>query len=219
MTTVLLLRHGEIPQSCPRRFVGQSDLPLTDLGRRQASQWAEALSAVPLAGAWCSSLSRCRDTAELALAGQPLRATPLDDLREINLGRWEGLSEDEVRQRFPGEFERRGADLANAAPDGGESFAQAQNRAWGALDGILAHTDGSQGSVVLVVAHAGINRSLLCRALGLPLERLFSLGQDYGCLTVLRFSQGRAPVLHVLNAPHLSGDALAALLPCARKAC
>ena len=200
--TVLLLRHGEIVQSAPRRFVGQRDLPLTATGSRQAAAWAPVLVGLnmvgqKLGGAWCSDLSRARDTAALALAGSGITATALPQLREISLGGWEGLSVDEVRQRFPSEYERRGADLAGVAPAGGESFAQAQDRAWTALGGIV---EGRSGWL-LVVAHAGINRALICRVLGLPLGQLFLLGQENCALNILEFPrQGRAR-LAALNLP------------------
>ena len=63
--TVLLLRHGEIVQSAPRRFVGQRDLPLTARGRHQAAAWAPVLAGLKPAGmqfggAWCSDLCRAR---------------------------------------------------------------------------------------------------------------------------------------------------------------
>lgn len=209
MHTLLLLRHGEIPQASPRRFIGQRDLPLTEQGRNQAALWAAALAPLPLASAWCSSLSRCRETAALALAGQRLQATAQDALREISLGSWEGLTEAEVRERFPGQFERRGADLANVAPEGGESFVQAQDRAWTALDAILARNDG----ISLVVAHAGINRCILCRALSLPLGSLFTLGQNYAAMNILTFSSNTAPRLVALNLPPVSAQALRELLP------
>ncbi len=195
--TVLLLRHGEIVQTAPRCFVGQRDLPLTATGRRQAEAWAPVLAGLKLGKAWCSDLSRARDTAALALAGSGITATALPQLREISLGGWEGLSADEVRQRFPGEYERRGTDLAGVAPAGGESFAQAQDRAWTALCGIVAGRNGW----LLVVAHAGINRALICRVLGLPLAELFLLGQEYCALNILEFPrQGRAR-LAALNLP------------------
>lgn len=197
MPTVLLLRHGEIAQASPRRFVGQRDLPLTQTGIEQAMRWREALAATPLAGAWCSSLCRCRETARLILEPRGLAAVPVDALREISLGAWEGLSVEEVRQRFPGDYERRGADLSGTAPAGGESFAMAQQRAWAALETILAQAEGA----ILVVAHAGVNRALICRMLGIPLARLFSLGQDYAAMNVLEFPPGKTPVLRALNLP------------------
>jgi len=197
MPTVLLLRHGEIPQSTPRRFVGQRDLPLTAVGREQAASWRNVLADSPLADAWCSSLSRCRETARLILEARGISATPLDALREVSLGAWEGLSAEEVQERFPGGYERRGADLANIAPSEGESFAEAQARAWAALQEIIGRTEGT----ILMVAHAGVNRAIICRALNVPLGNLFSLGQDYAALNILHFTPGRAPVLHALNLP------------------
>lgn len=209
MAIILLIRHGEIPQASPRRFIGQRDLSLTDQGRLQAAQWAETLAGLPIASAWCSSLTRCRETAALALAGQRVQATPLDSLREISLGSWEGLTEEEVRGRFPGQFERRGADLANVAPEGGESFAQAQERAWSALSEILSQTEG----ISLVVAHAGINRCIVSRTISLPLGSLFSLGQNYAAMNILNFSASAPPRLVALNLPPVSAQALRELLP------
>jgi len=180
-TTLLLLRHGEITQATPTRFVGQRDLPLTERGQAQAQAWSKHLAALPLASAWCSDLIRCRDTAALALAHSPLAATALPALREIHLGGWEGLTADEVRQRFPEEHERRGLDLANTIPSGGESFAQAQGRFCDALHHIAAQGPG----LALVVAHGGVIRAALCRVLGLRLDSLFRLGQDYCGLNIL----------------------------------
>ena len=214
MPTILLLRHGEIPQATPRRFIGQRDLALTEQGRRQASQWAETLTELPITSAWCSSLDRCRETAALALAGHRLKATPLESLREISLGSWEGLTEDEVRARFPGQFERRGMDLANVAPEGGESFAQVQERAWTALSDILDQTEG----IALVVAHAGINRSIISRVLSLPLNQVFSLGQNYAAMNILNFPAGASAQLVALNLPPVPAGTLRDLLPKPRPA-
>jgi Fructose-2,6-bisphosphatase len=214
MPTLLLLRHGEITQSEPRLFVGQRDLPLTADGRRQAEAWREALAQTALDGVWCSSLSRCRETANLLLDGRDGHPVALDALREISLGEWEGLSVAEVQRRFPGEYERRGADLANVAPAGGESFAEAQERVWTAVQDILARTEGT----TLVVAHAGVNRALICRALGMPLQRLFSLGQDYAAMNILHFAHNRPPALHTLNLPPSAAGPFLAGLPGSRLA-
>lgn len=194
---VLLLRHGEIAQAEPRRFVGQRDLPLTQLGREQARAWGPVLAGLPLAGAWCSDLARCRETAELALAQGGIAATPMPGLREICLGRWEGLTVAEVQARYPGEHERRGADLAGAAPGGGESFLQAQERAWGALAAIVADHTG----LLLVVAHAGVIRAILCRILGMPLGNLFQLQQDYCSVSIVEFPRHGPARLVALNLP------------------
>ncbi len=206
--SLLLLRHGQIVQQSPSRFVGQRDLPLTEHGRAQAVAWAGFFAAAPLASACCSDLSRCRDTAALALSGTALQATPLPGLREIHLGAWEGLTVQEVRERFPGEHERRGADLATIAPTGGESFAQAQERFWNALSAVAAQGSGLH----LVVAHGGVIRAALCRALGLRLDSLFRLGQDYCGMTILDMDSGGASLVRAMNLASADArDALAGL--------
>ncbi|MEF3698042.1 histidine phosphatase family protein [Desulfolutivibrio sp.] len=202
---VWLFRHGELPQVSPRRFVGQSDISLSETGRRQAGYWASALARVPFALAVASDLSRCLETARIMLHGRdiPLRLEPR--WREIGLGEWEGLTVAQVRERFPGCYEARGADLAGFRPAGGESFADVQARAGAALaalvsevgedreaggaDATLGDRDGGWIEV-LAVAHGGVNRTFLCGLLGMPLANLFRLGQDYGCLNLLEFVGG-----------------------------
>lgn len=183
MSTVFLMRHGAIVQRDPRRFIGQTDLPLTGEGRTQAGLWREALADVPFVAALASDLSRCLETASIVLAGRGLSARPEPRLREVDLGAWENLTVEEVQERFPGAYERRGDDLTGFAPEGGESFADVQARAVAAL-GELAGLEGN----VLVVAHGGVNRSLLCHALGLDLTRLFRLEQGYCRLNILKIT-------------------------------
>lgn len=199
---ILLLRHGEITQAAPTRFVGQRDLPLTPRGRAQARAWSALFARLPLAGAWCSDLSRCRETAALALAETGIAPIALPALREIHLGGWEGLTKDEVQQRFPGEFEQRGRDLANTIPSGGESFAQAQRRFLDALQHICTQASAQPGwpaGPVLIVAHGGVIRAALCHILGLRLDSLFRLGQDYCGLNILHTTPLGATELHAMN--------------------
>jgi probable phosphoglycerate mutase len=180
MSTIYLMRHGAIVQQQPRRFVGQTDFPLIEEGKRQAALWREALADVPFAAAVTSDLTRCRETAAIVLEGHGLTARPEPRLREIRLGAWEGLTSDEVHERFPGAYSRRGHDLTGFRPEAGENFADVRDRAVAALND-LAGIDGN----VLVVSHAGVNRTLLCHALGMDLAHLFRLGQDYCRLNIL----------------------------------
>lgn len=175
---IYLLRHGEITQSKPRRMVGRADLPLTELGRAQAAWWRDELAGHDFREIVCSDLSRCMETAETIAAGRPLRADPA--WREVSLGQWTGLNHDEIEARFPGEWERRGADLAQHRTPGGESFAQVAARALPALEA-LAEGEGD----VLVVSHSGVMRALVCAVLGIPLGRLLGLEIGYGGLCLL----------------------------------
>lgn len=181
MSEIFLIRHGEITQSSPRRFVGQSELPLTDRGRKQMRQVAKYLADRGLSRLLCSPLSRCVESAGIVGAALGLEPEVVPDLREIGLGVWEGLTVEEVRQRFPGDYEARGRDLAGFRPADGESFADLERRVWAAFEPL-----SDSNSPQAIVAHGGVNRVLLCRILGMPLENLFRLGQDYGCVNVVR---------------------------------
>src|SRR5262249_60929991 len=70
----------------------------------------------------------------------------------------------------------------------GESLADVEARAWPAFEAI---TERHEGASVLVVAHGGPNRILLCRALGVPPARILALGQDYAALSVIERDHGR----------------------------
>lgn len=186
MSAVYLVRHGEITQSTPRRFVGQRDLPLTDRGREQMVRVARFLTGRGVTRLLCSPLTRCVESAAIVAASVGLKAEAMPELREISLGSWEGLSVDEVRERFPGSYEARGRNLAGFRPHGGESFADVQRRAWPVFELAIANLAGP----LVIVAHAGVNRVLLCRILGMPLENLLRLDQDYACVNIVHVDQG-----------------------------
>ncbi|MBU4191634.1 MAG: histidine phosphatase family protein [Pseudodesulfovibrio sp.] len=175
-----LLRHGQVAQVTPRRFLGQRDVALDAHGIIQARAMGQALAQVSFDAVVCSDLERARQTARLVLAGRQLTATPTPLLREIALGDWEGLTVDEVRRQYPGEYERRGADMAGYRTPGGESFGDVQTRAVRFL-----HSLEPLSGDILAVAHGGFNRALLCHATGLDLSALFSIDQDYCGLNVL----------------------------------
>lgn len=185
---VFLLRHGEIPQFRPRRFVGQQDLALTEAGRAQAVAVGRALCDVEFERIVCSDLSRTRETARIVAGERTVPIEPEARLREIDLGRWEGLTKAEINTVFPGEYDARGENLAQMRPSGGESFSDLQQRVVPFFDEVLATTQGT----TLLVAHAGVNRAILCHVLGMDLNNLFRIGQDYCCVnSIVRAGQRR----------------------------
>jgi probable phosphoglycerate mutase len=174
------MRHGSIEGHQTRRFVGQADIPLDAAGRSMAAWWAERLPIDEISQVWSSDLGRTREMASI-IAGARLEVNEDSGLREIGLGEWEGVEVAVMRERDPELFAARGADMAGFRTPGGETFYEVQERFCAALGRIRS---GSRGDV-LVVAHGGANRTLLCRLLGMPLENLFRIGQDYGCLNVI----------------------------------
>jgi alpha-ribazole phosphatase len=194
-TTVYLARHGSVVGSESRRFIGHLDVPLSPRGEVESTALARRLARAPLAAAYSSDLVRTRRTAEIVCAPHGIAAEPLSALREFSMGRWEGLTAEEIRAREPGAFDAWMADIGRFQFPEGESLPDVEARAWPAFEAIVARHAGER---VLVVAHGGPNRIVLCRALGLPLDRILMLGQDYAGLSVLE-AGGRGWVLRLLN--------------------
>ena len=127
--TIYLIRHGKIDlKDGERRYIGQIDIPLTEEGREQAKALALKLRQLKIEAIFCSDLSRSLDTAREIAKEQELVPLARKDLREISLGKWEGLKFAEVAQRYPREFKQRGADIGYFRPPGGESFADCSQR-------------------------------------------------------------------------------------------
>lgn len=181
-STIYLLRHGDSRQDDVKRYIGQTDQPLNATGRAQAAFWQRELATVPFQRIFCSDLCRTIETARTIAEGRTQKIEIIPDLREINLGAWDGLPVEQIRCNNPDEYKRRGAALADHRPPGGESFNDLADRVLPLFDRIVAASTGT----ILIVAHAGVNRVILCHILGLPRAELFTLKQEYGCLNVLR---------------------------------
>ncbi len=181
MGIIYLIRHGETPQASPRRFIGQRDLPLTDRGKEQMARLAPLLAAHFVERVVCSPLQRCRDSGRIIGLRLGCRPDLEPAFKEICLGDWEGLRVGDVRARFPGSYEARGRDIAGFRPSGGESFNDLQQRVWPAFTALAQQTQAATA----IIAHAGVNRVLLCTLLDIPLANLLRLDQGFGCVNII----------------------------------
>ncbi|GAA5144285.1 alpha-ribazole phosphatase [Pseudonocardia eucalypti] len=165
MTVLVLARHGETVWAEGNRYAGGSDVELTPNGEAQARQLAEWARTAELTGIWSSDLQRARLTAEACaeVTGLPVKVDAR--LRELDFGRGEGLTPEEMAAAFPDALDAFHRDpVANPLP-GGEDPVGALERFTQSLDDIAeADPDGR----VLVVAHGTVIRLRLCRLLGAP---------------------------------------------------
>ncbi|MDD2467803.1 MAG: histidine phosphatase family protein [Desulfobulbus sp.] len=179
---IYLLRHGEIDKSSPRRFLGQTDLPLNQNGINQAKRLGQVLADIPFSRFFSSSLSRAMQTATFVSGRSTSEIVTVDAFREIDLGTWEGLTVAEVRQRFPNAYEERGLHMGTFRPLRGESFAEVAARALPVLQKIANKHRGP----TLIVAHAGVNRAILSCLQDLPFDDLLQIPQDYCGVNILQ---------------------------------
>jgi broad specificity phosphatase PhoE len=199
-TLIYLFRHGEVVLAETRRFIGHLDVPLSPRGERQSAAQAARLAPAKLAALYTSDLTRARRTGEIIGAPHGLTPTIVPALREMAMGRWEGLTAAVIQRDEPDRFAEWMANVGGFPFPDGESVPDLEARAWPAFEAIAgAHA----GHAIAVVAHGGTNRALLCRALGLPPGRLLSMGQDYGALTVLERIDTTWRLLHLNERPVL----------------
>ncbi|WP_307801318.1 bifunctional RNase H/acid phosphatase [Actinomadura violacea] len=199
-TRTVLLRHGETPLSAEKRFAGTNDVPLTAAGLAQARAAALALKDRGLEAIVSSPLSRCRDTAAEIAAVTGLDVRVEDGFRETAFGDWEGLTFAEAGKGWPAEMKAWLAD-PEAAPPGGESFAQVSRRVRTALDKLKVR---NRQQTVLVVSHVTPIKMLVKDALGAPMKALYRMHLDVASLTTIDwYADGPASLRSFNDAHHL----------------
>jgi broad specificity phosphatase PhoE len=175
VTTILLARHGETDWNRDDRFQGHADPPLNRTGRAQAVELSVALMPEELAAVYSSPLRRALETAEVVAASHGLEPVPVDDLREVDVGSWSGLTRAEVEERFPAQF-ARWLDYGQGWEDG-ETYEEMGRRAVDALLRLAAAHDGER---VLAVTHGGPIRAAFAFADGTTHAEARRLGPRIG---------------------------------------
>ena len=161
LVTLVVWRHGQTTFNLERRFQGQTDVPLNDVGRAQAAQAARYLAALQPSAIFSSDLSRASVTAEALarLTGLPVYLDK--DLRERSGGSWEGLTATEIAERYP-------VERVTWTPPDGELAVAVADRASAALERIADSMPG--GSLAVAVGHGAALGLAIARLLGVPSE-------------------------------------------------
>jgi alpha-ribazole phosphatase len=194
-TRLYLVRHGQVADGHTDRYHGVNDIGLSPKGVHQFEALAAQLKSVPLTGIYASNLTRTITGAEIISRGREVKPEIIPEFREIHFGVWEGLSFTEIAARYPAELQARFRDLPHFCIPGGESLMDVRYRALPKLHELIQkHNE----QAFIIVAHAGVNRVILSEALGLPLDYLFRLDQNYGCLNVIDYFPDMA-VVRLLN--------------------
>jgi len=196
-TRVFLVRHGATALTAEDRFAGSTDVPLSDEGRRQVASLAERLKGETLDAIYASPMARTMESAHIL--GTPHAIAPIAaaELREIDYGRWEGLSRTEVESRFQAEYAIWQEDPFTIAPDGGESGLSVLNRA---LPMMRLIVERHRHRSVMVISHKGTNRLLISSLLGFDIRGYRDrLDQSPAALNILDFMNEVRPRLRLFN--------------------
>lgn len=184
MMKLLLIRHGQTDWNLLGKYQGQTDIALSGEGIRQADLLAQNFPVDTLDIIYTSDLQRAFMTAERLAEkfSAPLYADKA--LRELNFGAWEGLTYQEIAERWPQEVKNLfGAPEKLQIPEG-ETFLMLQRRAMDKIHEIRAENEGKN---VAVVAHGAISKAILTALLHIPLHYVWMLRQDNTAVNILRF--------------------------------
>jgi len=189
------VRHGDTELNSRERFWGQTDVELSEAGLRQAERLRDRLAAERIDSVYSSDLKRALATAETIASrhGQQVIACP--ELREVNFGELEGLAFDEIGQRYP-EFAKlwitRDPELKYP---GGDSIKEFTARVITFLSRLDKH---AVEETILIVAHSGVLRTLICQLAGIDLKKRWQFRTDLASLSIVEtYPQGA--IINLLN--------------------
>jgi phosphoserine phosphatase len=199
-TKVILVRHGQTVWNLQGRPRGRAEVPLDEVGVRQAEAVAAYIAdhGAPQA-IYHSPLRRARETAMRIAAATEVPLVPHPGFTDVDFGAWEG--------RLPGDLDAHWGDTWRTWRDrpqdvvipGGEALPDAQNRALAALRQVcLAHLN----QALVVVSHEAIIRLLILGILGSGLDHFWQLEQGAGAINIIKYD-GQDFVLVQMNLVHL----------------
>lgn len=195
-TRIYLIRHGEVAGAGTPSYNGHADVALTERGMAQYHELKERLASAGITACYSSDLQRCVVGAEII--GDRLGVVPVREpnLRELDIGIWEGMTWAEIVEKYPAQWQARLADIVNYRVDGGENLLDLQGRLMPVVRWIV---ERHRGEAVLLVAHGGANRVILLNAIGAPLSSLFAIEQNYCCLNIIDYYADGNTVVNLLN--------------------
>ncbi|HHV63288.1 MAG TPA: histidine phosphatase family protein [Firmicutes bacterium] len=192
---VFLVRHGQTKWNKDSICRGRLDVELDETGINQAVATGRALSHLRFEAVYSSPLARAMRTAQEIAAFHNLNVTPVDGLIDIDFGEWQGLTIEQVRQKYPDIYRLWQKEPQNVRFPGGESLDEVTQRALSAMQGIIArHPEGN----IVMVSHRVVNKVLLCATLGLDNSHFWLIGQDTCCINVIEPAYDRY-IIHTLN--------------------
>ena len=198
-TLLYLVRHAATAANLavPAFLQGRGiDPPLAPEGIRQALLTRDFLAIRPIDVCYSSPLKRARQTAQIIAEPHGLTPKSVADLTECDVGRWEGISWEQIKADEPEAYRQFHDDPTKFGYPDGETFAEVHKRAAAAIDDILTR---HAGQAVLVVSHHVVNRTFLAGVLGIPIKRAKQVALD-NCGVSVVVREGNKLRVATLNA-------------------
>ena len=201
MSRLFLVRHGDTELNSAERYWGRSDVKLSAAGLRQAEKLRDRLATEKIDAVYSSGMERALVTAEIIASSHQLAVITCAELREVNFGQLEGLTFGEISRLYPEVAKLWAERSPKLKYPGGESLVKFNNRVSKFLSRLDKHT---VGETILIVAHAGVLRTLVCQLLGIDLRRRWQIRLDLASLSILETHQQGATLSLLNDVSHLT---------------
>lgn len=208
-TTILLIRHGETPWNAERRLQGHIDIPLNDVGLRQAAAVGQALAGEPLAAILSSDLQRACQTAQAVadLHALPVQTDPL--LRERCYGAFEGLLYADIAAEYPHEYAQWQSRQIDAVMPSGERQAESFRQFYARANVAIAHWARQyDGQTIAIVAHGGLLECAYREAVGMTLDSPRDFQVRNASVNRFSYADGKLHLVNWGNIEHLAAPAM-----------
>jgi broad specificity phosphatase PhoE len=201
MTTIIMVRHGQTEWNRVERFRGRADVPLNETGLEQARATGERVAASwrPVA-VYSSPLSRAVKTAEAIASHFNLPVQVHPNLIDIHYGQWQGLTPEEVRERWPDALATWYEAPHQAQIPEGETLDELRTRAMAVVHELSAR---HPSQTIVIVGHTVINRIILLGILGLGNERFWRIKQDTCAINVFEAEEGVFTLVSLNDTCHI----------------
>jgi phosphoserine phosphatase len=201
MTRIVLIRHGHVEGIVPERFRGRAEIPLSELGRRQAAATAARIAAGwRFEAVYSSPMGRCLETARAVAARSGAQVETAPSLTDLDYGAWQWKTYDEVRASSPVLFERWFAAPETVRFPGGDSLQDLIART---ADAVRMVVEQHAGDTVVMVGHDSVNRAILMQLLDQPLSAYWRIAQSPCAINEIEIGAGEPRVLRVNDTAHL----------------
>ena len=197
---LILVRHGQTESNKLGRIQGINDSPLTDVGREQAEAAARALASDAPFALYSSPLTRAKQTARAIGSRPDIQPVEVQELVEMDVGEFEGLSGPQLRERFPDVMRSWDKDPASTVMPGGESLYDVRDRAWPAVKSLA---ERHESDTVVAVTHNFTIHTIVCATLDMPLNNFRKLRIDLGAITRLEITPARTTLVSLNETWHL----------------
>jgi broad specificity phosphatase PhoE len=185
MTEIILLRHGETEWNVSEIFRGRIDIELNETGIKQAELVADYLSELKIDAIYSSPLKRALKTAQIIAGYHKLEVTIAPGLIDFDYGQWQGLSHQEVTDKYKELYPTWLDHPEQVRMPAGESLDDVRKRAMGVINDIVAR----YRRTVVLVSHRVVNKVLICALLGLDNSHFWNIKQDTCGITTFTYER------------------------------